>query len=71
MFSQILITVIPITFIAEGVINAGHVLSYWWVLVLFSALCVGLYVVTMHLIDGVLKSRRERLMRVIAGARLN
>lgn len=71
MFSQIVITVIPLTFVISGVIKAEHVLSRWWVLVLFSVLCVGLYVVTLRLVDGVLKSRRERLMRVTAGAPSN
>ena len=71
MFSQIFITVIPVVIVTKGDIDTGHVLSYWWVLVLFSVVCIGLYAVTLHLIDGVLKSRRERLMRVIAGARLN
>lgn len=71
MFSQIVTTVSPAVCVSNGIINAEQILRFWWILVLFSVMCAGLYVVSLYLIGGVLKSCRDRLIRTIAGARLN
>ena len=44
-------------------------LNYWWLLVLVMIACVGFYVFSFYAIENTLKSRRERLINLIAGAR--
>lgn len=44
-------------------------LHFWWVATLVMAACAGFYVVSFYAIERFLKSRRERLINLIAGAR--
>ncbi len=44
-------------------------LNYWWLLMLVMIACIGFYIFSFYAIENTLKSRRERLINLIAGAR--
>lgn len=50
-------------------LGAEAFLNLWWVMVLLMSVCVALYVFSFYTIEGALKSRREKLINLIAGAR--
>ncbi|HKY05652.1 MAG TPA: hypothetical protein VJQ56_12220, partial [Blastocatellia bacterium] len=47
------------------------IISYWWVFLFLGAVCIILYAVSLSLITRLLRSRRERLIEVIAGGSRN
>ncbi len=47
------------------------IMNYWWVFLVMAAGCAGFYRVSLGLVTGVLRSRRERLIEVIAGGSRN
>jgi len=51
--------------------NLITVMGYWWVLLLLSAVCLGLYVMSLSLVANVSDAHRERIIKAIAGASNN
>ncbi len=72
MFLQIFLIVIPLNyalFAGDTGADSRQILEWWWLSPLFTLFFVTLYVVTVRLMGPVLKWRRERLIRLIAGER--
>ncbi len=71
MLGQVFVLVIPLNLVMAGDVSWQQLRGSWWVLALLAVICAGLYFASLVLINPVLKSRRDRLVRAIAGPRFN
>ncbi len=55
------------TMVLADRISQSLFLRFWWIPCLILTLCAGFYVLTLRIIDQPLKSRREKLINLIAG----
>jgi hypothetical protein len=68
------VVIIGITLPLWGMVFLGDRLDqaalrrYWWVSGLILILCLSFYILSLVVMDGPVKSRRERLINLIAGA---